>query len=131
MKRIFSILTPVLFALILSFFCCACQKESVLHTGFDVELLEVDVENQTIRVRDLREEGKTFWQDCTLDCSKVVEYGNILYIHYDTGEELCLELSDLQPGDELFLSIHESELAKVKSGKARLYEIQLGTQRLS
>lgn len=69
MKRIFSILTPVLFALILSLFCCACQKESVLYTGFDVELLEVDVENQTIRVRDLREEGKTFGQDCTLDCS--------------------------------------------------------------
>lgn len=131
MKRIFSILTPVLFALILSLFCCACQKESVLHTGFDVELLEVDVENQTIRVRDLREEGKTFGQNCTLDCSKVVEYGNILYIHYDTGEELCLELSDLQPGDELFLSIHESELAKVESGKAHLYGIQLGTQRFS
>lgn len=131
MKRIFSILTPVLFALILSLFCCACQKESVLHTGFDVELLEIDAKNQTIRVRDLREEGKTFGQNCTLDCSKVVEYGNILYIHYDTGEELCLELSDLQPGDELFLSIHESELAKVESGKARLYGIQLGTQRLS
>lgn len=131
MKRIFSILTPVLFALILSLFCCACQKESVLHTGFDVELLEVDAKNQTIRVRDLREEGKTFGQNCTLDCSKVVEYGNILYIHYDTGEELCLELSDLQPGDELFLSIHESELAKVESGKARLYGIQLGTQRFS
>ena len=127
MKRIFSILTPVLFALILSLFCCACQKESVLHTGFDVELLEVDAKNQTIRVRDLREEGKTFGQNCTLDCSKVVECGNILYIHYDTGEELCLELSDLQPGDELFLSIHESELAKVESGKARLYGIQLGT----
>ncbi|MCI6346866.1 MAG: hypothetical protein MR880_00960 [Negativibacillus massiliensis] len=131
MKRIFSILTPVLFALILSLFCCACQKESVLHTGFDVELLEVDAKNQTIRVRDLREEGKTFGQNCTLDCSKVVECGNILYIHYDTGEELCLELSDLQPGDELFLSIHESELAKVESGKARLYGIQLGTQRFS
>lgn len=131
MKRIFSILTPVLFALILSLFCCACQKESVLYTGFDVELLEIDAKNQTIRVRDLREEGKTFGQNCTLDCSKVVEYGNILYIHYDTGEELCLELSDLQPGDELFLSIHESELAKVESGKARLYGIQLGTQRLS
>ena len=131
MKRIFSILTPVLFALILSLFCCACQKESVLHTGFDVELLEVDAKNQTIRVRDLREEGKTFGQNCTLDCSKVVECGNILYIHYDTGEELCLELSDLQPGDELFLSIHESELAKVESGKARLYGIQLGKQRFS
>ena len=131
MKRIFSILTPVLFALILSLFCCACQKESVLHTGFDVELLEVDAKNQTIRVRDLRDEGKTFGQNCTLDCSKVVECGNILYIHYDTGEELCLELSDLQPGDELFLSIHESELAKVESGKARLYGIQLGTQRFS
>jgi hypothetical protein len=117
--------------LILSLFCCGCQKESVLYTGFDVELLEVDAEKQTIRVRDLREEGKTFGQDCTLDCSKVVEYGNILYIHYDTGEELCLELSDLQPGDELFLSIHESELAKVESGKARLYGIQLGTQRFS
>lgn len=131
MKRIFSILTPVLFALILSLFCCACQKESVLYTGFDVELLDVDAKNQTIRVRDLREEGKTFGQNCILDCSKVVECGNILYIHYDTGEELCLELSDLQPGDELFLSIHESELAKVESGNARLYGIQLGTQRFS
>lgn len=131
MKRIFFILTPVLFALILFLFCCGCEKESVLYTGFDVKLLDVDAKNQTIRVRDLREEGKTFGQNCTLDCSKVVEYGNILYIHYDTGEELCLELSDLQPGDELFLSIHESELAKVESGKARLYGIQLGTQRFS
>lgn len=65
MKRIFSILTPVLFALILSLFAAHAKKESVLYTGFDVELLEVDVENQTIRVRDLREEGKTFGQDCT------------------------------------------------------------------
>lgn len=112
-------------------FCCACQKESVLYTGFDVELLEVDVEKQTIRVRDLREEGKTFWQDCTLDCSELTERGYILYVNYDTSEETYLSLSDLQPGDELFLSIHESELAKVESGKARLYGIQLGTQRLS
>lgn len=131
MKKFFSILTPILLALMLVLFCCACEKESVLYTGFDVELLEVDAEKQTIRVRDLREEGKTFGQDCTLDCSKVVEYGNILYIHYDTGKELRLELSDLQSGDELFLSIHESELAKVESGKARLYGIQLGTQRFS
>lgn len=106
-------------------------KESVLYTGFDVELLEVDVENQTIRVRDLREEGKTFGQDCTLDCSELTERGYILYVNYDTSEETYLSLSDLQPGDELFLSIHESELAKVESGKARLYGIQLGTQRLS
>lgn len=131
MKRIFSILTPVLFALILSLFCCACQKESVLHTGFDVELLEVDAEKQTIRVRDLREEGKIFGQDCTLDCSELTERGYILYVNYDTSEETYLSLSDLQPGDELFLSIHESELAKVESGKARLYGIQLGTQRFS
>ena len=131
MKKTFSALTSILLALMLVLFCCACQKENVLHTGFNVELLEVDAENQTIRVRDLREENKTFGQDCTLDCSDVTEYGNILYIHYDTGKERRLELSDLQPGDKLFLSIWEPELAKVESGKARLYEIQLGTQRLS
>ena len=72
MKRIFSILTPVLLALMLVLFCCACQKESVLCTGFDVELLEVDAEKQTIRVRDLREEGKTFGQDCNLDESELL-----------------------------------------------------------
>lgn len=131
MKKFFSILTPILLALMLVLFCCACEKESVLYTGFDVELLEVDAGKQTIRVRDLREEGKTFGQDCTLDCSELTERGYILYVNYDTSEETYLSLSDLQPGDELFLSIHESELAKVKSGKARLYGIQLGTQRLS
>ncbi|MDY4046635.1 hypothetical protein [Negativibacillus massiliensis] len=131
MKKFFSILTPILLALMLVLFCCACEKESVLYTGFDVELLEVDAGKQTIRVRDLREEGKTFGQDCTLDCSELTERGYILYVNYDTSEETYLSLSDLQPGDELFLSIHESELAKVKSGKARLYGIQLGTQRFS
>ena len=131
MKKFFSILTPILLALMLVLFCCACDKESVLYTGFDVELLEVDAGKQTIRVRDLREEGKTFGQDCTLDCSELTERGYILYVNYDTSEETYLSLSDLQPGDELFLSIHESELAKVKSGKARLYGIQLGTQRFS
>lgn len=131
MKKNFSILTPILLALMLVLFCCGCQKESVLYTGFDVELLEVNAEKQTIRVRDLRGEGKTFGQDCTLDCSELTERGYILYVNYDTSEETYLSLSDLQPGDELFLSIHESELAKVESGKARLYGIQLGTQRLS
>lgn len=131
MKKNFSILTPILLALMLVLFCCGCQKESVLYTGFDVELLEVNAEKQTIRVRDLRGEGKTFGQDCTLDCSELTERGYILYVNYDTSEETYLSLSDLQPGDELFLSIHESELAKVQSGKARLYGIQLGTQRLS
>lgn len=131
MKKNFSILTPILLALMLVLFCCGCEKESVIYTGFDVELLEVDAKNQTIRVRDLREEGKTFGQDCTLDCSELTERGYILYVNYDTSEETYLSLSDLQPGDELFLSIHESELAKVESGKARLYGIQLGTQRLS
>ena len=105
MKKFFSILTPILLALMLVLFCCACEKESVLYTGFDVELLEVDAGKQTIRVRDLREEGKTFGQDCTLDCSELTERGYILYVNYDTSEETYLSLSDLQPGDELFLSI--------------------------
>lgn len=95
MKKNFSILTPILLALMLVLFYCGCQKESVLYTGFDVELLEVNAEKQTIRVRDLRGEGKTFGQDCTLDCSELTERGYILYVNYDTSEETYLSLSDL------------------------------------
>lgn len=56
----------------------------------------------------------------------------IIYVKYGTGDVTQLSLADLQPGDDVILWIYDSELSKAESGSiAKLYEIQLGTQRLS
>lgn len=131
MRNVLHMITPLLLALTLALFCCGCKEEDVLHAGLNAEILEVNVENKTIRVRNLDRSGQLLLEECTFDCSEAEKEDLIIYVKYGTGDVTQLSLSDLQPGDELFLSIHESELAKVESGKARLYGIQLGTQRFS
>lgn len=42
-----------------------------------------------------------------------------------------ISLADLQPGDEVLVWIYDSQLQKAMTDVASVYEIQLGTQRLS
>lgn len=131
MKKTLRLAALTLFALLLALLCCGCSEEDVLHAGLNAELLEVDVQNKTIRVSNLTEVGKTFDREYTFDCSEAEKNDLILYVQYGTGEVTNISLSDLQPGDELLLWIYDSQLQKAETETAMLYEIQPGTQRLS
>ena len=51
-------------------FLLRMQKEDVLHAGLNAEILEVNVENKTIRVRNLDRSGQLLLEECTFDCSE-------------------------------------------------------------
>lgn len=132
MRKVLHIIIPLLLAVILALFCCGCKKEDVLHAGLNAEILEVNVEDKTIRVRNLDRSGQLLLEECTFDCSEAEKEDLIIYVKYGTGDVTQLSLADLQPGDDVILWIYDSELSKAESGSiAKLYEIQLGTQRLS
>lgn len=132
MRKVLRIIIPLLLALTLALFCCGCKKEDVLHAGLNAEILKVNVENKTIRVCNLDRSGQLLLEECTFDCSEAEKEDLIIYVKYGTGDVTQLSLADLQPRDDVILWIYDSELSKAESGSiAKLYEIQLGTQRLS
>lgn len=70
MRKVLRIIIPLLLALTLALFCCGCKEEDVLHAGLNAEILEVNVENKTIRVRNLDRSGQLLLEECTFDCSE-------------------------------------------------------------
>ena len=108
-----------------------CRKEEVLYLGLNAEVLEVDVENQKICVKDL-DEPAIFGAECYIECKDVIEEHQILYCNYETSDLKEIELKDLQVGDELILTINETELTRIKAdATGKVSQIQLGTQRLN
>ena len=131
MKTYLRITTSFLLSLMLALFCCGCKEEDVLHAGLNAELLEVNAEDKTIRVRNLDRSGQMLLEECTFDCSEAEKEDRIIYVTYGSGDVTHISLADLQPGDEVLVWIYDSQLQKAATDVASVYEIQLGTQRLS
>lgn len=70
MRNVLHMITPLLLALTLALFCCGCKEEDVLHAGLNAEILEVNAEDMTIRVRNLDRSGQLLLEECTFDCSE-------------------------------------------------------------
>lgn len=70
MRKVLHIIIPLLLAVMLALFCCGCKKEDVLHAGLNAEILEVNVKNKTIRVRNHDRSGQLLLEECTFDCSE-------------------------------------------------------------
>ena len=158
MRNVLRIIIPLLLALTLALFCCGCKEEGVLHAGDSLlsEVIPSSVVSLTCPLFSMA--GSSFVSASAFSSSStessvsvfsvtppsscvsaafcIVTISEkedlIIYVKYGTGDVTQLSLADLQPGDDVILWIYDSELSKAESGSiAKLYEIQLGTQRLS
>ena len=108
-----------------------CKKEETVYLGLNAEIIEIDMENQTLCVMDLDESG-VFGEECEIDCREAIEKHQVIYCNYETHDVKAISWKDLQAGDEIILELSETEVAKIAEGAmAKTNQIQLGTQRLN
>ncbi len=123
MKRLVQV---VLAAVCLLSLASCGGKEDVLHMGIDAEILAIDSENTILEVRGLDQNSK-LGERCRLDCTDA----DMIYVNYDNHDLKEIAFADLQVGDQLVLSIYESEFAETEDNIVRVHQVQLGTQRLN
>lgn len=128
MRRFLSIL----FALLIAAGIIGCKKtaDDVLHLGLNAIIVEIDHEHQLLYVSDTEHEA-VFGGRAAIDCCKAIERDSIFYVDYDsdtTDNLRFIEFEDLMVGDEINLSIYDSELNGTDA--ILVEDIQLSTQRL-
>lgn len=116
---------------------CGKEEEDVLHLGLNAKIVEIDSVEHIIYVSDMNgNTEKVFGGKCALDCSKVIEKENIIYVNYeDINDVRTISFEDLAVGDKVILNSYDSELRKIGEGSVTVEaivveQIQLGTQRM-
>lgn len=129
MKRLALLLLMLLIGLTMS--SCG-KKEEVLTMGLNAVIVDMETENGLLYVRDADESSVVFGESCALDCRKAAEEERILYVNYETENDVrMIELGDLEIGDAIIVSLYESEKASAGIGAAVAEQIQLATQRMN
>ena len=124
MKR--KLLVFVIACLLFGMFGCAAEQD-VLHMGVNAVITGVDLEAQTVIVKDPGEEG-FFGEGCTLVWE--ADAFELIYCDFESGDVREILLSDLEIGDEITVTASESELSGAESGTVKIQQIQLMTQRM-
>lgn len=126
-KRIILIIALIVLSI---FTLCGCEKEEVLHLGLNAEIIELDLENQKIYVKDTAE-SSVFQGKCYIDCNEAIKKHQIFYCNYETHDMQEIKFEDLQVGDEIIITLSETEFSKItEDGLIITKQVQLGTQRL-
>lgn len=118
---------------ILPLLLCCGQKEA-LHFGSDAEILEIDLQKKTLKVRCLEESIRD--TVVVVDCRSAAEDHQILYVEYETDQIEDISLADLQVGDTVTLGMEEDAYQGLKNKQTingngiEAYSVQLLTQRL-
>ncbi len=108
------------------------NKNKVLHLGLNAEIVDIDPDHHILYVKDIDEESKVFGNRCAVDCNRAIERYNIIYVNYYAEDDVrTIAFSDLQVGDDIILSLYDSEKQGAFNGGAVAEQIQLSTQRLS
>ncbi|WP_283684781.1 hypothetical protein [Parablautia sp. Marseille-Q6255] len=110
--------------------CSGQQTNESFTLGVNAIITEIDKENKIIATKDSGEEG-VLGDGCLIDCSQIP----MIYCNYDTQDIVDITFDDLQVGDEIVLTIRNSEiknLQKKDDNKAKIAveQLQLGTQRI-
>ncbi len=106
---------------------CSGEKEDILNMGINAEITGIDEENKTLTVKDTGEK-EILGSSCVIDCSEAY----IIYCDYDTGDVGDIDFEDLVRGDDVILSIYDSQLELMEKGSESIKadQVQLGTQRM-
>lgn len=111
-----------------------CNQQEALHFGSDAEILEIDLQKGTMKVRCLEESIKD--TVVVVDCRSAAEGHQILYVEYETDRIEDISLADLQVGDTVTLGMQEDAYQGLKTkqpingDRIEAYSVQLLTQRL-
>lgn len=123
MKKVWPAVLVVFFL-----FFWGCGKEpDALHMGLNAVVLGVDLEEKTVTVTDPAGEG-LFGDSCILTGG--MEVMEVVYCDFEAQVLTVIDLQDLIPGDEITVNAYVSELKKADSGRVRVQQIQLMTQRI-
>lgn len=109
-----------------------CTRQEAMHFGSDAEILEIDLQNGTLKVRCLEKSIKD--TVVMVDCRSAAEGHQILYVEYETDQIEDISLADLQVGDTVALGMQEDAYQQLKNRQLtngiEAYSVQLLTQRL-
>lgn len=125
----------VVFLFLISLLTACGQQQSVSAEvefwGLNAEIVEIDTENSILYVKGLDAES-ALGERCALDCTTALENERVFYVKYDSDEGArVLSLSDLLVGDDVTVTLTESEAENAKENSAAVAaQVQLGTQRL-
>lgn len=112
---------------ILPFLLC-CGKQEVTRLGVDAEILEIDSQNQTLKVC-CRDRNKTL--TFTVNCDRAIREYQVFYADYGTHETQDIPFGSLQVGDAIALAMEEEVYQQLKTGDViQALSVQLLTQRL-
>ena len=62
-----------------------CKKEEAVYLGLNAEIIKIDIENQTLCVKDPDESG-VFGEECEIDCREAIEKHRVIYCNYETHD---------------------------------------------
>ena len=110
--------------------CSGQQTNEPLMLGVNAIITEIDKTNKIITTKDSGEEG-VLGDACLIDCSKIF----MIYCNYATQDVVSIAFDDLQVGDEIILTIRNSEIENLQKEdnnkvKIAVEQLQLGTQRI-
>ena len=110
--------------------CSGQQTNEPLTLGINAIITEIDKENKIITTKDSGEEG-VLGDACLIDCSKIP----MMYCNFDTQNVVRIFFDDLQVGDEIILTIRNSEIENFQKedgnkAKIEVEQLQLRTQRI-
>ena len=110
--------------------CSGQQTNEPLILGINAIITEIDETNKIITTKDSGEEG-VLGDACLIDCSKIP----MLYCNFDTQNVVRIFFDDLQVGDEIILTIRNSEIENFQKedgnkAKIEVEQLQLRTQRI-
>ena len=110
--------------------CSGQQTNEPLTLGINAIITEIDETNKIITTKDSGEEG-VLGDACLIDCSKIP----MMYCNFDTQNVVRIFFDDLQVGDEIILTIRNSEIENFQKedgnkAKIEVEQLQLRTQRI-
>ena len=110
--------------------CSGQQTNEPLTLGINAIITEIDETNKIITTKDSGEEG-VLGDACLIDCSKIP----MMYCNFDTQNVVRIFFDDLQVGDEIILTIRNSEIENFQKedgnkAKIEVEQLQLRTQRV-
>ena len=107
----------------------ACSQDDILHLGVNARIVDIDIDNQILYISDYGDD-KIFGSEFAIDCSELIQDENIIYVNYDTHNLFDISFDDLRIGDDIIISLYQSQLDSIPNGIIQVEQIQLATQRL-
>lgn len=104
------------------------ENDDTLYAGLNAEIVDIDTENQIIYVEDCDDDEHYFEKKSAIDCRNLNENKKFIYVDYDTGHLMYIDIFDLEIGDDIIVTVYDDQLDISNNGLIVPEQIQLSTQ---